>query len=130
LTSAAAALKPRIEKLARGHVADASDRGADPLNTCLKRFAFGNQSAGAAQTYVAVAEDRVVGYKVRPIVLSREDTYRINGLNPVFVIVSLFFWHTIWGIPGALLAVPLLAVLKIVCDRIERLKPVGHVLGS
>jgi GNAT superfamily N-acetyltransferase len=62
LTSDAPALKPRIEKLGRGHVVDAFDCGADPLNTYLKRFAFGNQSAGAAQTYIAVAEDRVVGY--------------------------------------------------------------------
>jgi predicted PurR-regulated permease PerM len=51
-------------------------------------------------------------------------------LNPVLVIVSLFFWHTIWGIPGALLAVPLLAIFKIVADRIEPLKPIGHIIGS
>src|SRR5712691_1724570 len=35
---------------------------AEPLNIFLKRFALGNQGAGAAQTYVAVADDRVVGY--------------------------------------------------------------------
>jgi predicted PurR-regulated permease PerM len=51
-------------------------------------------------------------------------------LNPVLVIISLFFWHTIWGIPGALLAVPLLAIFKIVADRIEPLKPIGHIIGS
>ena len=51
-------------------------------------------------------------------------------LNPVLVIVSLFFWHALWGIPGALLAVPLLAVLKIVCDHIEPLKPIGHIMAA
>jgi len=51
-------------------------------------------------------------------------------LNPVLVIVSLFFRHAIWGIPGAFLAVPLLATFKIVCDRVEPLRPVGHVVGS
>jgi predicted PurR-regulated permease PerM len=51
-------------------------------------------------------------------------------LNPVLVIVSLFFWHTIWGIPGALLAVPLLAMFKILCDHVRSLKPVGHLIGS
>jgi predicted PurR-regulated permease PerM len=51
-------------------------------------------------------------------------------LNPVIVIISLFFWHAIWGIPGALLAVPLLAVFKIGADRIDLLKPIGHVIGS
>jgi predicted PurR-regulated permease PerM len=51
-------------------------------------------------------------------------------LNPVIVIVSLFFWHALWGIPGALLAVPLLAVLKIMCDRVEALKPAAHIIGA
>ena len=51
-------------------------------------------------------------------------------LNPVLVIVSLFFWHALWGIPGALLAVPLLAVLKIVCDHVEFLKPISHIMAA
>jgi predicted PurR-regulated permease PerM len=51
-------------------------------------------------------------------------------LNPVLVIVSLFFWHALWGIPGALLAVPLLAVLKTVCDHVDPLKPVAHIMGA
>jgi predicted PurR-regulated permease PerM len=34
------------------------------------------------------------------------------------------------GHPGALLAVPLLAMMKILCDRIEPLKPVGHIIGA
>jgi predicted PurR-regulated permease PerM len=51
-------------------------------------------------------------------------------LNPVLVIGSLFFWHSVWGIPGAFLAVPLLAMLKILADRIEPLKPIGHIIGA
>ena len=51
-------------------------------------------------------------------------------LNPVLVILSLLFWHAIWGIPGALLAVPLLAILKILADRIEPLKSLGHLIGA
>ena len=56
-------------------------------------------------------------------------TWRFT-LNPVLVIVSLFFWHAIWGIPGALLAVPILAVAKIVCDRLDPLQPIGHIIGA
>jgi predicted PurR-regulated permease PerM len=52
------------------------------------------------------------------------------SLNPVLVIVSLFFWHAMWGIPGALLAVPLLAMLKILCDHVEGLKPVAHIISA
>jgi predicted PurR-regulated permease PerM len=65
------------------------------------------------------------GETITPMLLARRFT-----LNPVLVIVSLFFWHTIWGIPGALLAVPLLAIFKIIADRIDPLKPIGHIIGS
>ena len=65
------------------------------------------------------------GETITPMLLAKRFT-----LNPVLVIISLFFWHTIWGIPGALLAVPLLAIFKIVADRIEPLKPIGHIIGS
>jgi predicted PurR-regulated permease PerM len=67
----------------------------------------------------------VEGEIVTPMLLSSRLT-----LNPVLIIVSLFFWHTLWGIPGALLAVPLLAIIKILCDRIDQLKPIGHIIGS
>lgn len=55
---------------------------------------------------------------------------RSMSLNPVMVIVSLTFWGWIWGIGGALLAVPFLAAAKIACDRLERLAPVGRFLGG
>ena len=51
------------------------------------------------------------------------------ALNPVAVFVGLACWFWIWGIPGAFVGVPLLAVLKICCDHIEALAPVGEFLG-
>lgn len=51
-------------------------------------------------------------------------------LNPVVIFIALTFWMWIWGVPGALLAVPILAGVKIVCDRIEVLHPVGILLGK
>jgi predicted PurR-regulated permease PerM len=51
------------------------------------------------------------------------------ALNPVAVFIGLAFWFWIWGIPGAFIGVPLLAVLKICCDHIEALAPVGEFLG-
>jgi predicted PurR-regulated permease PerM len=65
------------------------------------------------------------GEIITPMLLSKRFT-----LNPVLVIVSLFFWHFVWGIAGALLAVPLLAIFKIICDRIKVLQPAGHIIGS
>lgn len=61
---------------------------------------------------------------VTPMVLGRNLT-----LNPVVILMSLLFWGWLWGVPGALLAVPLLASLKIVFDHVEPLQPVGEFLG-
>lgn len=51
------------------------------------------------------------------------------SLNPIAVFVSILFWGWMWGIPGALLAVPILAIFKILCDAHEPLKAVGALLG-
>jgi predicted PurR-regulated permease PerM len=48
----------------------------------------------------------------------------------VLVIISLIFWYWMWGVAGAILAVPMLATLKLVCDRIEPLMALGHFLGT
>ena len=52
------------------------------------------------------------------------------ALNPVALLVGLTFWFWIWGLPGAFIAVPLLATFKIFCDHIESLAAVGEFLGE
>jgi predicted PurR-regulated permease PerM len=52
------------------------------------------------------------------------------ALNPVVVFTSVLFWGWIWGIVGALMAVPIMAAIKIVCDHIEGLSPIGELLGQ
>lgn len=51
-------------------------------------------------------------------------------LNPLAIFVGLALWVFLWGIPGAFIAVPLLATFKIFCDHIEALAPVGEFLGK
>lgn len=51
-------------------------------------------------------------------------------INALVTIFSLLVGGTIWGIPGMILSIPLVAVLKILCDNIETLKPYGKVLGT
>jgi len=51
------------------------------------------------------------------------------ALNPVAILIGLAFWFWIWGIPGAFIAVPLLATFKICCDHVDALAPVGEFLG-
>jgi len=53
---------PRIEKLRRAHPVDAFDCGRPELNRFLTRFALTNQQAGAAQTYLALSGDVVIGF--------------------------------------------------------------------
>ena len=65
----------------------------------------------------------VEGETVTPMLLARRFT-----LNPVLVIIAIIFWHWMWGVAGAILAVPLLAITKIICDRISTLAAFGHFL--
>lgn len=62
---------------------------------------------------------------ITPLLLAKRLT-----LNPVLVILSLVFWFWMWGFVGAVMAVPMLAITKIICDRVENLKHVGHFLGA
>jgi predicted PurR-regulated permease PerM len=51
-------------------------------------------------------------------------------LNPLVVTVALLFWGFLWGAPGLLLAIPLTAALKITCDHVPALHPLGELLGE
>jgi predicted PurR-regulated permease PerM len=59
-----------------------------------------------------------------PVVLGRQLV-----LNPVAVLVSLVFFGWMWGLAGTLLAVPLLACFKIMCDHIEGLQQAGEFIA-
>jgi predicted PurR-regulated permease PerM len=51
-------------------------------------------------------------------------------LNPLVVTVALMFWGVVWGAVGLVLAVPITAAIKAVCDNIESLAPYGELLGD
>ena len=55
---------------------------------------------------------------------------RAAQMNPVAVFVGLLFWSWVWGIWGTVLAVPMLMMLKAVCDHVEDLQPIGELLGE
>ncbi len=54
---------------------------------------------------------------------------RSISLNPMVILIAVFFWGWIWGMGGVLLAVPLLIVAKIVCESNEKLKPYAVFLS-
>ena len=60
---------------------------------------------------------------ITPVLLGRRFT-----LNPVVIFVSLIFWTWVWGVPGALLSVPILVSIKVVCDRVPAMSHVSELL--
>ncbi len=88
-------------------------------------FTFSNVLWALAPSGVYLLIHLMEGETITPMLLARRFT-----LNPLLVIASLMFWDWLWGVTGALLAVPLLAVTKILCDHIEVLTPLGHLLGA
>jgi predicted PurR-regulated permease PerM len=57
-------------------------------------------------------------------------TSRTSRMNPVAVFVGVIFWGWLWGIWGLLLGIPIMMVVKAVCDRVEDLQPIGELLGD
>ena len=55
---------------------------------------------------------------------------RAARMNAVAVFVGLIFWGALWSVWGMLLAVPMMMVLKAVCDHVEDFKPVSELLGE
>ena len=51
-------------------------------------------------------------------------------MNQIAVFAGLLFWSWVWGLWGMLLAVPMMMAIKVICDRVERLQPVAHLLGE
>jgi predicted PurR-regulated permease PerM len=51
-------------------------------------------------------------------------------LNPLVVTFSLMLWGFLWDAPGLLLAIPLTAGVKAVCDNVKGLRPIGKFLGD
>ena len=67
----------------------------------------------------------IEGEIATPMLMARRFT-----INPVAVILALIFWYWMWGVPGAILAVPMLAITKIVCDDVRPLRAFGHFLEA
>jgi predicted PurR-regulated permease PerM len=61
---------------------------------------------------------------ITPLLLGRRFT-----LNPVVIFVSLIFWTWLWGVPGALLSVPILVSIKVVCDRVPAMSSLSELLS-
>ena len=63
-------------------------------------------------------------YILEPLVVGAE----VN-INPLFTILGLVAGELVWGIPGMILAIPMMGMTKIVFDHVEALKPYGELIG-
>jgi predicted PurR-regulated permease PerM len=55
---------------------------------------------------------------------------RFAHINAAVLFIGLLFFAWLWGICGLLLGAPLVALIKVICDRIESLQPFGELLGK
>jgi predicted PurR-regulated permease PerM len=74
---------------------------------------------------VFLAIDTIHGNVLLPLLLGRRFT-----LDPTALFVGLFFWWFVWGTAGALLAVPMMAALRIFCDHVDGLQRLGRFLAG
>lgn len=88
-------------------------------------LSFDTISLGLAPAGVYLACHLIEANLVTPYALGRRFT-----LNPVIIFIFLIFCIWLWGIIGAFLAVPILVTLKVICDRINRLSPLGEFLAN
>ena len=64
-------------------------------------------------------------YILEPLVVGSE----VN-INPLFTILILVLMELIWGIPGLILAIPMIGIVRIICDHVRPLKPYGFLIGK
>jgi predicted PurR-regulated permease PerM len=75
---------------------------------------------GTVFLILTIAEGQII----TPLILGRR-----LALNPLMVFVSIAFWFWLWGVMGALMAVPILIILKLVGDRVDIMRPIAALLA-
>ncbi|MCY7308749.1 MAG: AI-2E family transporter [Rhodoferax sp.] len=85
---------------------------------------------GTLEMALLVAGISLVINSIEGFLLTPWLTSRANKMNPVAVFVGVLAWGWLWGAWGLLLGVPILVIIKAICDRVDDLKPVGEILGA
>ena len=84
---------------------------------------------GTLESALLVAGISFIINAVEGMLLTPLLTSRANQMNPVAIFVGVLAWGWLWGAWGLLLGVPVLVIIKAICDRIDDLKPVGEILS-
>lgn len=86
---------------------------------------FGSLNMALAVGGISLLIHTLVGNLITPWLTSRS-----SQMSPVAVFVGLLAWGWLWGVWGLLLGIPILMIVKAICDRVDDLKPIGEFLGS
>lgn len=86
---------------------------------------FGTIVQAATVAGAALVITSLEGWLLTPVLLSKS-----SEMNQIAVFVSLLFWSWVWGVWGAVLAVPIMTAVKAVCDHVDDLKPISELLGD
>jgi predicted PurR-regulated permease PerM len=86
---------------------------------------YGTVNMAVVVSGIALVITSLEGFLLTPWLTSRA-----SSMNAVAIFVGLLFWGWVWNVWGMLLAVPMLMVVKAICDHVEDFKPVGELLGE
>jgi len=96
---------------------------ATVLRVGFALFQFGTIWVPLWILLITVGVDAVLANLIEPRVMGKG-----LGLSPLVILFSLLFWGWLWGIPGVIMAVPLIAVVKIVCQNVPALQPLALLM--
>ena len=85
---------------------------------------------GSINMALAVGGTSLVIHTIVGNLLTPWLTSRTSRMNPVAVFVGLLAWGWLWGVWGLLLGIPILMIIKSICDRVDELEPISELLGS
>jgi len=109
----------------------------------LEIVPFVGNITGTSITVLAVVaqggqSDKIIAVIIVYLIVQFLQTYLMEPLvvgdqvniNPLFTIMVLVVGELIWGVAGMVLAIPLLGIVKIICDNIPDLQPYGYLIGT
>lgn len=98
---------------------------ANILPALITLLQFGAPGTAALVLVLLIVQQNLIGNVLEPRIMA-------SGLNlsPLVVLISLVFWGWLWGIPGMILAAPLTAIIRIVCEQIPQLHLIAVLIGG
>jgi predicted PurR-regulated permease PerM len=95
------------------------------LAAAVAVVSFDNLGHAALAPVIYLASTSIEGQFITPVILGRQ-----LELNTVSVFVTVVFWGWLWGIAGALIAVPFLVCVKVFCDNVPSCNTLGSFLSA